>query len=177
VAIASGLDAWADSVVTVVRLGLDPLVAAAVGSSGAVALGELAVKRLANEVAAEIGAVDRLAPEGFARLVAMEASGELTSAQARTVLKELLATGGDPQELAARLGFEAMAADTLAGVVDDVIRANPAEWERFAGGEDKLTGFFIGKIKAATGGQADLKAASVLLRQRRGEMPATELGR
>jgi aspartyl-tRNA(Asn)/glutamyl-tRNA(Gln) amidotransferase subunit B len=177
VAIASGLDAGADSVVTVVRLGLDPLVAAAVGSSGAVALGELAVKRLANEVAAEIGAVDRLAPEGFARLVAMEAGGELTSAQARTVLKELLATGGDPQELAARLGFEAMAADTLAGVVDDVIRANPAEWERFAGGEDKLTGFFIGKIKAATGGQADLKAASVLLRQRRGEMPATELER
>ena len=35
-------------------------------------------------------------------------------------------------------------------------------------GEDKLTGFFIGQIKAATAGKADLKAAASLLRARRG---------
>jgi aspartyl-tRNA(Asn)/glutamyl-tRNA(Gln) amidotransferase subunit B len=51
--------------------------------------------------------------------------------------------------------------------VDAAIAANPGEWGRFVGGEDKLTGFFIGKIKAATGGNADLKEASALLRERR----------
>jgi aspartyl-tRNA(Asn)/glutamyl-tRNA(Gln) amidotransferase subunit B len=92
----------------------------------------------------------------------------LTTAQARTVLKELLASGGDPDAVAARLGFEAMGADDLAAVVDRVISKHAPEWERYQGGEDKLTGFFIGHIKTATDGNADLKAASALLRARRG---------
>ena len=89
----------------------------------------------------------------------MEATGSLTTAQARTVLKELLASGGDPEPVAARLGFEAMAADDLAAVVDQVIAGHPAEWDRYVAGEDKLAGFFIGHVKAATEGKADLKAA------------------
>ena len=84
------------------------------------------------------------------RLVAMEADGSLTTAQARTVLKELLESGGDPESMAARLGFEAMAAGDLAAVVDQVIAEHPSEWDRYLAGEDKLTGFFIGQIKAAT---------------------------
>ena len=92
----------------------------------------------------------------------------MTTAQARTVLKELLEAGGDPDEMAARLGFEAMDAEDLAAVVDRVIADHPAEWTRYAAGEDKLMGFFIGHIKTATEGKADLKAASALLRARRG---------
>ncbi|MDQ2728197.1 MAG: Asp-tRNA(Asn)/Glu-tRNA(Gln) amidotransferase subunit GatB [Actinomycetota bacterium] len=164
VASASGMTADVDAVVTVVALDLDPLVSAVVDGGGDASL---AVKRLANEVASDMGAVAGLDPSSFVRLVAMESGGEVTTAQARTVLKELLASGGDPAAIAKAQGFEAMAAGDLAGVVDDVIAANPGEWERFAAGEDKLTGFFIAKIKAATAGNADLKAASGLLRARR----------
>ncbi|MBO0729028.1 MAG: Asp-tRNA(Asn)/Glu-tRNA(Gln) amidotransferase subunit GatB [Acidimicrobiaceae bacterium] len=163
-AAASGQPADSDPVVTVVRLDLDGLLLDAVSAG---ADGDLTVKRLANEVAADLDAAGRLDPGAFARLMKMERGGELTSAQARTVLKVLLERGGDPSAVAAELGFEAMAADALAGVVDDVIAANPAEWARYRDGEDKLAGFFVGKIKAATGGQADLKAASALLRERR----------
>ncbi len=164
VAQAAGLPADADAVVTVVRLDLDPLVTATVAAAGDAGL---AVKRLANEVAAGVAEGGRLDPDAFVRLLAMEAAGELTSTQARTVLKEVMAGGGDPAEVAARLGFQAMAAGALDAVVDEVVAANPAEWERLVAGEDKLTGFFIGRIKAATGGQADLQAASDLLRRRR----------
>ncbi|MDQ6784695.1 MAG: Asp-tRNA(Asn)/Glu-tRNA(Gln) amidotransferase subunit GatB [Actinomycetota bacterium] len=166
VAEAAGMASDADAVVTVVALDLDRLVTAVVDAGGDASL---AVKRLANEVASERDAVAGLDRGGFVRLVAMEAGGELTPAQARSVLKELLASGGDdPAAIASAHGFAAMAADELAGVVDEVIAANPGEWERFATGEDKLTGFFLGKIKAATAGNADLKAASGLLRARRG---------
>lgn len=165
VAGAAGLAPDADPVVTVVRLDLDPLLTAAVAAG---ADGGLAVKRLANEVAADIDAAASLDPAAFAALVGMESRGELTPAQARTVLRDLLADGGDPSAIAASHGFEAMAAGALDGVVDDVIAANPGEWARFAGGEDKVQGFLIGKIKAATGGNADLKEASALLRARRG---------
>ncbi|MBO0747636.1 MAG: Asp-tRNA(Asn)/Glu-tRNA(Gln) amidotransferase subunit GatB, partial [Acidimicrobiaceae bacterium] len=105
--------------------------------------------------------------DAFVSLVGMEERGELTTAQARTVLRTLLAEGGDPAAIARSLGYEALGDDALGEAVDAAIAGNLAEWERYVGGEDKLTGFFIGKIKAATGGNADLKEASALLRARR----------
>ncbi|MDA8043869.1 MAG: Asp-tRNA(Asn)/Glu-tRNA(Gln) amidotransferase subunit GatB [Actinomycetota bacterium] len=165
IAAASGMAADSDAVVTVVRLGLDDLVDAAASSPGAASV---AVRRVANEVASDPEAADRLDRRAFARLVAMEAGGELTAAQARTVLKTLMDTGGDPAAIAAELGFEAMDTGDLEQVVDEVIAASPEEWDRFCGGEDKLQGLFIGAIKKATDGKADLKAASGLLRARRG---------
>jgi Asp-tRNA(Asn)/Glu-tRNA(Gln) amidotransferase B subunit len=128
----------------------------------------LAVRRLANEVAAQLDTVDRLTPSAFVSLIAMEHEGALTTAQAREVLRELLESGGDPKAIAADRGFEALGTDALEAVVDQVIADHPDEWARYAAGEDKLTGFFIGHIKTATGGKADLKAASALLRSRRG---------
>jgi aspartyl-tRNA(Asn)/glutamyl-tRNA(Gln) amidotransferase subunit B len=164
VAAASGFAPDADPVITVVRLDLDRFVDAVAAAGGDAAL---AVRRLANEVAANIESVDQLSEGAFARLIAMESAGALTTAQARSVLKELLASGGDPDAVAGRLGFEAMDAGDLAAVVDRIIDEHQAEWERFAAGEDKLMGFFVGQVKAATEGKADLKVASGLLRARR----------
>ncbi len=163
----SGMAADSDAVVTVVRLGLDDLVEAVVGAGGPDSAPAVAVRRVANEVAADLEGAARLNRAGFARLVQMEAGGELTAAQARTVLKTMLESGGDPDRVAEELGFEAMDQSALEKVVDDVIAAHPEEWERFRGGEDKLTGFFVGHVKSATDGKADLKAASALLRSRR----------
>jgi aspartyl-tRNA(Asn)/glutamyl-tRNA(Gln) amidotransferase subunit B len=169
VAAAAGVEASSEAVATVVRLGLDDVVAAAVTAK--VDPG-LALRRLANEVAGELADADGRArrefdTDGFLRLVALEQGGELTPAQARRVLKVLVAEGGDPAAVAADLGFHAMAPDVLEEVVDQVVAANPREWERYAGGDDKLAGFFIGKVKSATGGNADLRVAADLLRRRR----------
>jgi aspartyl-tRNA(Asn)/glutamyl-tRNA(Gln) amidotransferase subunit B len=168
VAEASGMPADADAVVTVVRLGLDGFVEAVAKSGlGGAEAPAIAVRRLANEVAAVPDSVDRLDPAAFSKLVAMEAGGSLPAAQARTVLRKMMESGGDPEQIAAELGFEAMDATALEAIVDEVIAAHPAEWDRFVAGEDKLTGFFIGHVKAATDGKADLKAVSALLRSRR----------
>jgi len=164
VAALAAMSPDADAVVTVVRLDLDGFVVAA-ADAGADA--GLAVKRLSNEVAASIDRASELDPAGFARLMQLEGRGELTTSQARDVLKRLLEQGGDPEAIAKELGFEAMAAGEVAGVLDEVIAANQAEWRRFVAGEDKLQGLFIGKVKAATGGKADLKAVATSLRARR----------
>lgn len=166
VAAAAGVAPDSEAVSTVVRLELDGMVAAAVAAKVDPAL---AVRRLANEVAGQLAELPgrALDPGAFVDLLRMESQGELTPAQARTVLKVLVAEGGQPGEVAARLGFEALAPDALGAVVDQVVQANPKEWERYAGGDDKLMGFFIGKVKAATGGNADLRAATQLLQQRR----------
>ena len=167
VAGASGMAPESDAVATVVRLGLDGYIATLIEGGAGEKEAAIAVRRLANEVAADVEAAGRLAPTAFARLVHMEADGSLTPAQARTVLKDLLDSGGDPDEVAARHGFEAMAAGDLEAVVEQVVSAHPDEWARYAAGEDKLMGFFIGHVKSATDGRADLKAASALLRSRR----------
>ena len=164
VAALAAMSPDADAVVTVVRLDLDGFVVAA-ADAGADA--GLAVKRLSNEVAASIDRAQDLDPAGFARLVLLEGQGELTTSQAREVLKRLLEQGGDPETIAKELGFEAMAAGEVAGVLDEVSAANQAEWRRFVAGEDKLQGLFIGKVKAATEGKADLKAVATSLRARR----------
>jgi aspartyl-tRNA(Asn)/glutamyl-tRNA(Gln) amidotransferase subunit B len=166
VAAAAGLRADADGVVTVVRLDLDSFVMAAadVGADAA-----LAVKRLANEVAAEVDRARHLDPDAFCRLILMEGKGELTPAQARTVLKQVLTQGGEPAKVAKELGYEALAAGDMTAIVDQVMAEHPSEWDRFVGGEDKLQGFLLGKIKTASGGKADLRAARELLQDRRAQ--------
>jgi aspartyl-tRNA(Asn)/glutamyl-tRNA(Gln) amidotransferase subunit B len=164
---ASAMPEDSDAVATVVRLGLDRFVEAVTAGAGPEGAPAVAVRRLANEVASDPGAAEHLDPHAFARLVVMEAAGSLTAAQSRSVLKRMMESGGDPDRIAADLGFEGLDESALEAVVDEVIRSHPAEWERFRSGEDKLAGFFIGHIKTATDGKADLKAASAILRSRR----------
>ncbi len=66
------------------------------------------------------------------------------------------------------MGFEALEADTLGAVVDEVIAAHPEEWGRFVGGDDKLMGFFTGAVMKATAGKANGKEVAAELRRRRG---------
>lgn len=109
-----------------------------------------------------------LAATDLARLVSMETGGELTATQAKSVLAEMIATGQPPDEVAARLGFEALDGDQLGAVVDALIAEFPDDWAKFCGGENKVIGFFVGKAMAATGGQADGRQVTAMLNARRG---------
>ncbi|HWD53694.1 MAG TPA: Asp-tRNA(Asn)/Glu-tRNA(Gln) amidotransferase subunit GatB [Acidimicrobiales bacterium] len=155
-----------DQVNAVVDLGLDRLVAAA---SEAGAPTPLALARAANEVAAQADAGLQLDAGSFVSLLTLEAGGQLSATQSKAVLAALLEQGGgDPAALAKEMGFEALASDTLAAVVDDIIAANPDEWARFVGGDDKLMGFFVGEVMEATSGKANGKDVAAELRRRRG---------
>jgi aspartyl-tRNA(Asn)/glutamyl-tRNA(Gln) amidotransferase subunit B len=155
----AGVPVTEAAVGTVVSQGLDELVTAAVGAG---ADGRLALNRAANELAHKPAP----AAAAFAKVLVMEGEGRLTATQAKTVLAELVAGGGDPEEIARARGFEALGGDVVAGALDAAIAAHPGEWERYAGGEAKLAGFFVGKVMAATAGKADGKAVTALLRER-----------
>jgi aspartyl-tRNA(Asn)/glutamyl-tRNA(Gln) amidotransferase subunit B len=158
-------DAEADQVHAVVDLGLDAVVTAAVDAGAPVAL---ALARAANELAAAGEAGLRLDAGPFAALLALEAGGQLSATQSKTVLAALVERGGgDPAALAKEMGFEALGADTLGAVLDDVVRAHPDEWGRFVEGDDKLQGFFTGKVMQATSGKANGKEVAAELRRRR----------
>ncbi len=162
-------EAQLDQVATVVDLGLDDLVTAAVAAGvGA----PLSLARTANEAATDATAARALDHQSYVALLTMEASGELTATQAKSVLADLLAAGGgDPATIAASKGFEAMSEDSLASTVADIVAAHPEEWARFEAGDDKeqkkLAGFFTGKVMQATKGQANGKAVAAELQRLR----------
>jgi aspartyl-tRNA(Asn)/glutamyl-tRNA(Gln) amidotransferase subunit B len=153
-----------DAILTVIEQDLDPLVFAAIAAGSDP---RRAINRAANEVAG-FGPDRLLTTEAFVALLAMEAAGSLTATQAKTVLQELLARGGDPVAVAASKGFEALGNDAAESLVDQLIAAHPAEFERMKGGDPKIAGFFVGAAMKATGGKADGKVITALLRSRAG---------
>ncbi len=149
--------AQADQVRSVVASDLDTLVVAAC-ERGAPA--PLALVRAANEVAADLTRAPDLDPDAFAKLLMLEGSGELSASQSKAVLAELLVGGGDPAEVARRLGFEPMDRGALDEVIAQVIAEHPEDWARFVAGEDKLKGPLIGAVRRATDNQADPAAVA-----------------
>lgn len=159
-------EAQADAVLSVVESGLNRFVAAAVTAGVPAAL---ALARTANELASLAPEAETLPEADYAALLTMEHDGELSATQSKKVLAKLVrAGGGDPKAVATSLGFEAMDSGALDAVLEQVIAENPGEWERYKEGDDKLAGFFTGKVMALTKGQADGKAVNQGLRSRRG---------
>ncbi len=154
----------ADPIVTIVDQGLDAFVLAAIAAGGDA---RKAINRTANEIATPENAA-KLTDRSFAALLGMESSGGLTGTQAKQVLSEMMDTGGDPATIAAARGFETVNADVIEGLVDQLIAAHPAEFERMRSGDAKVAGFFVGAAMKASGGKADGKAVTALLRSRAG---------
>ncbi|MEZ5309914.1 MAG: Asp-tRNA(Asn)/Glu-tRNA(Gln) amidotransferase subunit GatB, partial [Microthrixaceae bacterium] len=118
----------------IVERGLDALCIAAVdlGADGS------RVVTHAEHNLADPRAVD-LTPENLAKLTEMETGGDLSATQAKQVIAEMVETGASPVDIAKAHGFEAMDTDALATTVDEVIAANPDEWQRYCDGDGKLT--------------------------------------
>ena len=86
--------------------------------------------------------------------------------------ERMVASGKDPDAVAAERGFETMESGELATTVDQLIAAHPDEWQQFVDGDEKkrgkLVGFFVGHVMRATQGQADGKVVTALLNAKRG---------
>lgn len=162
--IADPTPAQRDAIEVVVDLDLERFVHAAVAAGLDAAL---AIARVANELASSLASATTLPVESFVATVALEQSGALSATQAKTVLASVLADGGDPATIAKEKGFEQMSADSLGALVEELIAANPEEWQRYRDGDDKLAGFFTGLVMKMTKGQANGKAVVAELLQRR----------
>jgi aspartyl-tRNA(Asn)/glutamyl-tRNA(Gln) amidotransferase subunit B len=156
-------DAQRDAVVVVIDLGLERYVHAAADAGADVAI---ALSRAANELAG-VESLDQLSSDSFVKTVAMEQSGALSATQAKAVLGELIANGGDPVSVAAAKGYEQLSSDSLEATIDELIALNPDEWGRYRDGDDKLAGFFTGLVMKATSGKANGKAVVAVLQSRR----------
>ncbi len=164
---ATGQTPDAEAVLVVTDRGQDAYVLGVAAAGGDATRALVYVK----EAFAELGEHPSVPPTDLAVLTRMELDGELTATQAKQVLAELVAAGGgDARAIAAEKGFEAMDSTELESMVDDAIAAQPDAWAKFCAGEGKAMGALVGAVMKASKGQADGKAVTALLQQRRQEV-------
>ena len=150
------------SIAVIVSRDQDELALAAV-SAGADP--QLVFKHILNNLAEGTGKLEAAA---FAELLRAEAAGDISASQAKTILGDLVASGGSAAEAITARTSDATGASELETLLDELIAQHSDEWQRFCEGEQKLQGFFVGQIMKATKGQADGQATAKLLAQRKG---------
>jgi aspartyl-tRNA(Asn)/glutamyl-tRNA(Gln) amidotransferase subunit B len=146
-------------VALVVERGLDELVLDAIAAGGD-------PTRLLLHAEHNVLEAGQLTPAAFAALSRLEVDGALTATQAKTVLAELVESGGDPADIAKARGFEAMGESALVSLLDQLIADNPEAFEKLKAGDGKIMGFFTGQVMKATQGKADGKRVAALLQER-----------
>lgn len=106
----------------------------------------------------------RILPEELARLVKLVDAGTISGSIAKNVFKELFETGGDPEaHVKAKELIQISDTSAIEALVDEVVAENPAEMERFRGGDKKLTGFFVGQVMKKSKGKANPGLVNQLL--------------
>jgi aspartyl-tRNA(Asn)/glutamyl-tRNA(Gln) amidotransferase subunit B len=158
--LVEGTGTRAEAAALVVERGLDELVLDAVEAGASAGR---AVNHAEHDLAGGPGALTAAA---LAALTRMEEEGKLTPTQAKAVLAELVASGGDPEAVAAAKGFEALPEEELAALLDQAIADQPDAWERYRAGNTKVAGALVGAVMKATKGRADARAVTALLEQR-----------
>jgi aspartyl-tRNA(Asn)/glutamyl-tRNA(Gln) amidotransferase subunit B len=130
---------------------------------------------LTGEVTAHLRRLGRAAADSpltgahLAELQALVAGGRLSATAAKEVLAGVLEGEGSPEQVAAGRDLIQISDEgVLATAVSAVLEAHPAEVERLRAGDQRLLGFLVGKVMAATGGKADPRRVSEAIRRSAG---------
>lgn len=107
-----------------------------------------------------------LTPAGLAGMIKLIEDGTISSKIAKTVFKELIENGGNPEQIVKDKGLVQISDEgALLKVVTEVIDQNPQSVEDFKAGKKKASGFLVGQIMKATKGQANPQIVNKLLQQ------------
>jgi aspartyl-tRNA(Asn)/glutamyl-tRNA(Gln) amidotransferase subunit B len=121
---------------------------------------------LLNEAGIELPE-SKIAPSGLAELVRLIDTGAISGKQAKLVLAEMFANGGDPATIAEAKGLRQESdASAIETVVDEVIAANPDAAAKVKAGQANTIGFLVGQVMRKTRGQANPALATELLRSK-----------
>jgi glutaminyl-tRNA synthetase len=130
-----------------------------------------AARWLLNDLAGVAGdrALDGLPLFGaaFGRFVALVDSGRLAPAAAKSLLGDLVASGGEPEARMKALGLEKVEdRAAVEAAITRVLAAHAKEVERYRAGERKLFGVLVGAAMKETAGAADASLVRKVLEEK-----------
>ncbi|HSJ05472.1 MAG TPA: Asp-tRNA(Asn)/Glu-tRNA(Gln) amidotransferase subunit GatB [Longimicrobiales bacterium] len=108
-----------------------------------------------------------VSPARLAGLIALVRAGTISASVARRVFQLMAEGDASAAELVELHGLTQVRDEAqLEAWVDEAVAGHPDEAARYRGGETKLLGFLMGQIMQRSGGKADPRRASDLLRRR-----------
>jgi aspartyl-tRNA(Asn)/glutamyl-tRNA(Gln) amidotransferase subunit B len=121
------------------------------------------LSRRATEQGVELAALP-VTTADVVRVSGLVAEGTINDKLARQVFDGVLAGEGTPDEVVERRGLKVVSDDgELAGIIDEVIAANPGVADKIRGGKVAAAGTLVGAVMKATRGQADAGRARELI--------------
>jgi aspartyl-tRNA(Asn)/glutamyl-tRNA(Gln) amidotransferase subunit B len=109
-------------------------------------------------------------PDKLAGMVKMIGDGTISTKIAKTVFEEMYKTGKDAEAVVKEQGLTQVS-DTGAidAIIDEVVKANPAQAADYKAGKEKLFGFFVGQVMKASKGKANPDLVNQLLKKKLSE--------
>ena len=110
-----------------------------------------------------------LKPEHLVDLLKLIENGVISGKIAKTVFEEMYKSGKDPSGIVKEKGLVQISDKSeIETAIDDILKNNPGEVERFKAGDEKLIGFFVGQVMKSTKGRANPKILNELLKKKLG---------
>jgi len=108
----------------------------------------------------------KVTPEVLAELLSLIEKGTISNKIAKKILEEIYEKGGSATEIVEREGLSQVSDESeLSAIVEQVLRENPKEVEKYRAGKKKVMGFFVGQVMRQTRGKANPQMVNVLLRR------------
>jgi aspartyl-tRNA(Asn)/glutamyl-tRNA(Gln) amidotransferase subunit B len=126
----------------------------------------LAPKQVSNWFLDDPVSLSTITPATSGTLLTLVEKGTISRNQAKEVLKEVVATGKDPEAIIKDKGLAQISdAGALNAVAQDIINANPKEAADYRAGKTKVMGFFVGQLMKQTKGQANPQLANEIFQR------------
>jgi aspartyl-tRNA(Asn)/glutamyl-tRNA(Gln) amidotransferase subunit B len=126
----------------------------------------LSPKQVSNWFLDDPASMATVTPGTSGTLLTLVEKGTISRNQAKEVLKEVVATGKDPETIIKEKGL-AQISDTgaLETAAQEIINAHPKEAADYRGGKIKVMGFFVGQLMKKTKGQANPQLANEIFQR------------
>lgn len=126
---------------------------------------------VANEVARELKEKQiselKFTASQIAQLIKMVDEETISNKIAKQVFEEMVKNGDNPAQIVETKGLVQISDPSqISPIIDEIIKKNPDNVEKFKAGNNKLLGFFVGQVLKATGGKANPQVVNELVVQK-----------
>ncbi len=124
------------------------------------------VRRKLKELGSDDVTASAISPKALADLIGLVENGVLSTSVAKQVFETMWSSGRPAQEIVKAEGLGQIGDEAaLTALVGEVVAAHPAEVAQARSGKASVLGFLVGQVMKKTGGKANPKLVSELVRR------------
>lgn len=124
------------------------------------------VMRICNETKTSINNFP-VNPESLARMINLISDGTISGKIAKDIFPIMVAEGKEPEQIIKEKNLIQISdTNEIERIINSIIEINQSSVEEFRSGKEKLFGFFVGQVMKETGGKANPKVVTEILKKK-----------